>query len=138
MPPERSGYLTDFAKGQIVALKEINLSFSQIGRLLHCPKSIAQSFHNWYQMMGAKNHPFTGTPKIMDTRTWGYLGRASKRGCHVPLSELGKEVVPHASYKTMKRALTCVNTKKWRDRKRQFLKVEHAIKRLAWAKEDKN
>jgi len=74
----------------------------------------------------------------MDTRTWGCLVRESKRGCRIPLSELGNDVVPHASCKTMKRALTSVNIKKWRDRKREFLKVEHAIKRLAWAKEDKN
>jgi len=39
MPPEKSGYLTDFEKGQIVALKEKNLYFSEIGQLLHCLKS---------------------------------------------------------------------------------------------------
>ena len=40
--------------------------------------------------------------------------------------------------KTIKRALASVNIKKWRARKRAFLKDEHAIKRLAWAKEYKN
>jgi len=70
MPPEKSGYLTDFEKGQIVALKENNLSFSEIGQLLHRPKSTVQCFHNQYQKRGvAKNLPFRGRPKIMHTGT---------------------------------------------------------------------
>jgi len=36
------------------------------------------------------------------------------------------------------RALASVNIKKWRARKRAFLKDEHAIKRLAWVREYKN
>ena len=113
MPPEKSGYLTDFEKGQIVALKEKNLSFSEIGQLLHRLKSTVQSFHNRYQERGvAKNLLFTGRPKIIDTRTCHHLVREFKKGSHIPLSELRNEAVPHVSVKTIKRALASVNIKK--------------------------
>jgi len=86
MPPEKAGYLTDFEKGQIVALEEKNLSFSEIGQLLHCPKSIVQSFHNRYQKRSvANNLPYTGRPKIIDTRTCRHLVQESKKACCLPL-----------------------------------------------------
>jgi len=40
MPPEKTGNLTEFEKGQIVALKEKSLSFSEIGKILSCPKGL--------------------------------------------------------------------------------------------------
>jgi len=85
-----------------------------------------------------KKLPFTGRRKIIDTRTCRRLVRESKKARHLPLSELRNEVAPHASVKTIKRALASVDIKKSRARKRAFLKDEHAIKRLAWAKEYKN
>jgi len=51
---------------------------------------------------------------------------------------LHNEIAPHASVKTIKRALASVNIKKWRVRKRAFLQAEHAVKRLAWAKKYKD
>ena len=132
MPPEITSYLTDFEKGQIVALREKNLSFYEIGHLLLRPKSTIQSFYNRSQKRGdAKNLPFTGRPKIIDPRTRRRLVRESKKARRQPLSELRNAIVPHASVKTVKRALASVNIKKWRARKRAFLKDEHAIKRLA-------
>jgi len=98
IPPEKSGYLIDFEKGQIVALKAKNLSFSEIGQLLHRFKCTVQSFHNVYQKMGvAKNLPFTGRPKIINTKTCRHLVRESKKAHRLPLSELLKEVAPLAS-----------------------------------------
>src|SRR5437588_7003662 len=41
MPPAKTGHLTEFEKGQIVALKEKNLSFSEIGKILSHPKAAA-------------------------------------------------------------------------------------------------
>jgi len=46
MPPLKTGYLNEFEKGQIVALRKKEISFSEIGELLHCPKSMILSFHN--------------------------------------------------------------------------------------------
>jgi len=46
MPPEKTGNLTQFEKGQIVALKEKSLSFSEIGKILSRPKSTVLSFYN--------------------------------------------------------------------------------------------
>ena len=79
-----------------------------------------------------------GRPKIIDTRTHYPLVRESKKGRRLPLSELRNEGAPHASVKTIKWALASVNIKKGRARKRLFLKDEHAVKRLAWAKKYKD
>jgi IS30 family transposase len=113
MPSQKTGYLTDFEKGQIVALREKNIAFSEIGQLLHRSQSTVKSFYNRYQKRGdGKNLPFTGRPKIIDTRTCRRLARESKKGRHQPLSELRNNVAPHASVKTVKRALASVNIKK--------------------------
>jgi len=85
-----------------------------------------------------KNLPMTGRHKISITRAHRRLVRESKKACHLPISELRQEVAPHASVKTIKRALASVNIKKWRARKRAFLKDEHAVKRLAWTKKYKD
>jgi len=85
-----------------------------------------------------RNLPMPGRHKIIDTRTHRRLVRVSRKACCLPLSELRNEVAPHASVKTIKRALPSVNLKKWIVRKRVFLKDEHAVKRLAWAKKYKD
>jgi len=139
MPPEKTGNLTEFEKGQIVALKEKSFSFAEIGKILSCLKSTVLSFCNQFQKRGdVKNLPIPGRHNIIDTRTHCCLVRESKRACRLPLSESCNEVAPHASVRTIKRALTSVNIKKWRARKRAFLKDEHAAKRLAWAKKYKD
>jgi len=102
MPPEKTGNLTEFEKEQIVALKEKSLCFSEIGKILSCPKSTVLSFYNRFQNRGdVKNLPMPGRHKIIDTRTHRRLVRESKKARHVPLSELGNEVAPHASVKTI-------------------------------------
>ena len=85
-----------------------------------------------------KNLSMPGRYKIIDTRTHCRLVRESKKARRLPLSKLRNEVAPHASVKTIKRALASVNIKKWRARKSAFLKDEHAVKRLAWAKKYKD
>jgi len=135
MPPAKTGNLTEFEKAQIVVLKEDSLSFCQVGKILSRPNSTVLSFYNRVQKRGdVKNLPMPGRHKIIDTRTHRRLAREFKNACRLLLSELHNEVAPHASVKTIKRALASVNIKKWRARKRAFLKDEHAVKRLAWAK----
>jgi len=139
MPPEKTGNLTEFEKGQIVALKEKSLSFSEIGKILTHPKSTVLSFYNGFQKRGdVKNLPMPGRHNLIDTRTHRHLVRESEKARRLPLSEWRNEVAPHASVKTIKRALASVNIKKWRARKRVFLKDEHAVKRLAWPKKYKD
>jgi len=141
LPPEKTGNLTEFEKGQIVALKEKSLSFTEIGsgKILSRPKSTVLSFYNRFQKRGdVKNLPIPGSNKIIDTRTHRCLVRECEKARHLPLSESCNEVAPHASVKTIKRALASVSIKKWRARKRAFLKDEHALKRLAWAKKYKD
>jgi len=141
MPPQKAGYLTEFEKGQIVAQQKKEISFSEIGELLHRPKSTVQTFHNRFQKMGDPNTlPKPGRPKIITTRTRRRLVRESKKARHQTLSELRNDVAPHASLDTvnLKRVLASVNIKRWRARKRALLKDEHAVKRLAWAMKYKN
>ena len=75
---------------------------------------------------------------ITDTRTDRRLVGESEKAGRLPISELRNEVPPHASVKTIKRALASVNIEKWRARKTAFLKDEHAVERLAWAKKYKD
>jgi len=68
IPPEKPGNLTEFEKGQIVALKEISCSFSEIGKILSRPKSTVLSFYNLFQKRDdVKNLPMPGRHKIIDT-----------------------------------------------------------------------
>jgi len=139
MPPQKTGYLTEFEKGKIVALRKKEISFSEIEELLHHPKSTVQTFHNRFQKRGDANTlPKPGRPKIITIRTCRRLLRESKKACHKTLSELRNDVAPHASLDTVKKGLASVIIKKWRARKGALLKDQHAVKRLAWAMEYKN
>src|SRR5437588_11955526 len=73
MPPEKTGHLTEFEKGQIVALKEKNLSISEIDKILRDPKSTVLSFYNWYEKRGdEKNLPtqtISSTPLAIEIST---------------------------------------------------------------------
>jgi len=89
-------------------------------------------------MGDVKNLPIPERHKIIDTRTHRRLVRESKKACPLHLLELRNEVAPYASVKTIKRAVVSVNIKKWRARKRAFLKDEHTVNRLAWAKKYKD
>ena len=113
MPPQKTGYLSEFEKGQIVALRKKEISFSEIGELLHHPKSTVQTFHNRFQKRGDANTlPKPGRPKIITTRTCHQLVRESKKAHHQTLSELCNDVVPHTSIHIVKRALASTNIKK--------------------------
>ena len=105
MPPENTSNLTEFEKGQIVALKEKSLSFSEIGKILSRPKTRSNvlSFYNRFQKSGdVKNLPMPGRHQIIDTRYHHRLVRESKKACCLLLSELRNEIAPHASVKTIK------------------------------------
>jgi len=70
MPPLKTGYLTEFEKGQIVVLRKKEISFSEIGELLHCPKSSILSFDNHVQKRGdANTFSKPGRPRIITPRT---------------------------------------------------------------------
>jgi len=116
MPPLKTGYLTEFEKGQIVAVRKREISFSEIGELLHRPKSIILSFLNRFQRRGDANTlPKPGRPRIITPRTCRHLVREFKKACHQTLSELCNDVVPQAYIVTVKKALASVNIKKWRE-----------------------
>ena len=103
MPSEKTGNLTEFEKGQIVALKAKSFSFSEIGKILSRPKSTVLSFYNWFQKRGdGKNLPMPGRHKIINTRTHRRLVRESKKARRLSLSELRNEVASHVSVKTIK------------------------------------
>jgi len=61
MSPEKTGNLTEFEKGQIVALKEKSLFFSEIGKILSRLESTVLSFYNQFQKRcDVKNLPMPG------------------------------------------------------------------------------
>jgi len=113
MPPQKTGYLSEFEGGRIVALRKKEISFSEIGELLHRPNSTVQSFHDRFQMRDDANTlPKPGRPRIITTRTYDYLVREAKKAHRQTLSELHNDVAPHASLHIVKRALASVNIKK--------------------------
>jgi len=68
MPPEKTGNLTQFEKGQIVSLKAKSLSFPEIGKILSHPKSTVLSFYNQFQKRGdVKNLHMPGRHKLSIT-----------------------------------------------------------------------
>ena len=138
MPQKNTGFLSDFEKGKIIALKMKNDSFPAIAKQLNRPLSTVKHFYQRYKMRGtSKNQSSTGRPRIIDERTQRHLARASKKARHLPLAELCNDIVPKVSVRTVKRSLAEVNIKKWRAKKRALLKQRHAIQRLAWAKKHK-
>jgi len=131
MPPFKTGYLREFEKGQIVVLRRKEISVSEIGELLHYPKSTLLSFHNHFQKRGDANSlPKLGRRRIITPRTCCHLVPESEKACRQTLSELRNDVVPQASIATVKRALASVNIKQWRARKRALLQDERSGKRL--------
>jgi len=113
MPPQMTGYLTEFEKGQIVALRKNEISFSESGELLHHPNSTVQTFHNRFQMRGDANTlPTPGRSKIITARTCYSLVREFKKARYQTLSELHNDVAPPVSLDTVKRALASVNIRK--------------------------
>jgi len=82
IPPEKTGNLRQFEKGPIVALKEIFLSFSDIGEILSPPKSTVLSFYNrCLKRSDVKNLPMAERQRIRDTRIPRRLVRESKKAC---------------------------------------------------------
>lgn len=134
-----TGRLSDFEKGQIIALASQNLSYSQIQQQVNRPRSTIQNFLLRYRERGTeKNAPTPGRPKEIDDHTRRRLVRETKKDRRQPLRELRNDVAPKVSVRTVKRALAAENIKKWRAKKRALLTEAHVRKRLAWAREHKD
>lgn len=115
------------------------LSISQIGELLYCPKSIVKTSHNNLQeRSNSKTLLILGRRWITSPRTYGRLVKESQNAWRQTLSQLHNDAIPHASIHTGKRALASVNIKIRRARKSALLKAGHSVNRLAWAMEYKN
>ena len=128
------GRLSDFEKGQIVALAEKNCPLSEIQAQVNRSKSTIHEFLQRFRERGSEeNLPTSGRPPKLSASTRRLPVRRSKKDRQQPLRELRNEVAPQVSVRTVKRALQQENIRKWRAKKRALLKPQHAADRLAWA-----
>src|SRR5437588_12120700 len=115
MPSQKTGFLSEIEKEQIIVLRSKNDSFSSIAKHLHRPLSTVKNFYKRYEMRGStKNCSSSDRPKKIDERTQRRLARASRLNRRQPLSELHNEIVTHTSVRTAKPSLALVNIRKWR------------------------
>jgi hypothetical protein len=71
MNDENAGHLSDFEKGQIIALAGQHLSLSQITVQVSCPKSTIQSFLDYYyERYNKDNLPTPGCPTALNALTF--------------------------------------------------------------------
>jgi len=78
MTRQKTGYSPEFVKEEIVAMRTKELSISQIGELLYCPKSIVKTSHNNLQeRSNSKTLLILGRRWITSPRTYGRLVKES-------------------------------------------------------------
>ena len=133
MSEPRRTELSDYEKGEINAISTIGLKVSQISRQINRPHSTITSYLQHEQERGTcKNQPRFGRPQVLDERSQRHLVRVVRTKRRLPLAEIGQNVAPKASVRTIWRVLAKANIKKWCAAERPLLKKEHAAARWAW------
>jgi len=134
MTKHTTGRLSEFEKGEIIALHNSNHSLMEIETKVNRSRSTIHDFLSRYHERGhIENTPAPGRGKILTPQDRRRLVRETKKDRRQPLRELRNLVAPHCSIRTVKRALAEEDIKKWRAKKRALLTKKHAKQRLAWA-----
>jgi hypothetical protein len=131
--------LTDFQKGEIVALRD-SMSHREIGRELDIPHRTVSSFLERYdQRKSADNLPHPGAPRKLSTADIRYLVRTVESETRVPLAEIPVNTTfSNVSIRTIRRRLREEGIRKWKAVGRALLTKKHAAQRLKWALEHRN
>jgi len=132
MPKEHE--LTDFQKGEILALKP-HFSHAEIGLQLHIPRQTITDFiERSKERQSIENIPRPGRPRKTSTMTDRWLVHNAESDTHVPFQELKNILNIDIGVRTLRRRLREAGIRKWRAVKRPLLTPEHAKKRRNWAK----
>jgi transposase len=127
--------LTDFQKGEIVALRD-SMSHREIGRQLDIPHRTVSSFLERYdQRKSADNLPHPGAPRKLSTADIRYLVRTVESETRVPLAEIPVNTTfSNVSVRTIRRRLREEGIRKWKAVGRTLLTPKDAKLRYKWAK----
>lgn len=133
---EGQGCLSDFEKGQIVALWQ---EFGHVAKILPClthprSESTVRNFIRRYQGRNStRNLPAPERPLKMNFRTWNGVFADEKENRTQSVPQLRDILAPELSTRTVKRYLQKRGIRKWKAAARSLLKPEHAASRIAWA-----
>ncbi|TGZ78641.1 Homeodomain-like protein, partial [Ascodesmis nigricans] len=106
MAPTRRTNLSEFEKGQIIALHRRGDSNRKIAEALGRSEASVRKFVSRYNQTGDIKPPSkAGRPQKLDERTKRLLVRKAKMNRRQQFRELRNEVCPEVSVRTVKRAL---------------------------------
>ena len=137
LAPQRKE-LTDFQKGQIVALDPI-YSQNEIGRQLGISQQTISAFLiRYHERHSINNLPHPGAPRKTTPATDRYLVRSAESETRQPLAQLRVLTNCEISERTIHRHLLEAGIRKWKAVERPLLSKKHAAQRLQWAREHKS
>ena len=130
--------LTDFQKGEIVALRG-SMSHREIGRQLGIPHRTVSSFLKRYDQRGSiDNLSRPGAPRKLSTADIRYIVRTAESQTRIPLTELRVDANSAVSTQTIHRQLQEAGIQKWKAVGQPLLTKKHAAQRLKWAIEHRH
>lgn len=133
---EGQGRLSDFERGQIVALwQEFSHVAKILPRLTHPrSESTVRNFIRRYQARNSiRNLPAPGRPLKMNLRTRNRVFTDAKEKRTQSFRQIWDNLAPEVSIRTVKRYLQKRGIRKWSAAFRPLLKPKHVARRLAWA-----
>lgn len=126
--------LTDFQKGQIVALRPY-FSHHKIGSQLGIPPRTVSGFSERLDnRQSIEDLPRPGRPRKTSAADDRYIIRSAESETRVPLAELRLDMGINICEQTIRRRLREAGIRKWKALNRPLLTKQHAAKRLKWAK----
>ncbi|KDQ19122.1 hypothetical protein BOTBODRAFT_484406 [Botryobasidium botryosum FD-172 SS1] len=132
-------YLSDFQKGQIIALWKVHGIYQKVADELHLPYNTVRSFiQRYHTRRSIENLPRSGAPRKLSQRTTSRLRRTSRKSRRTTLAKLRDDIAPYVSTRTVSRALAVGGIKKHPLAPRPQLTPIDARRRLAWAREHAN
>jgi transposase len=126
--------LTDFQKGEILALKGL-MSHQKIGVRLDIPRETITDFLKRVEIRDSiENIPRPGAPRKTSNSDDRYIVRTAECNTRIPLKELRADTISNVSEQTLRRRLRETGIRKWRAVNRALLTKTQAKQRLIWAK----
>ena len=130
--------LTDFQKGQIVALSD-DYTQRQIGIRLDIPHETVSSFLRRFRERGSiENLPHPGASRRTSNTDDHYIIRVAESSTRIPLSQLRVDTNSSISEQTLRLRLRETGIGKYKPVERPFLSKKHAAMRLQWAKKHRH
>jgi Transposase len=126
--------LTDFQKGEILALKGL-MSQQKISVRLDIPRTTIDSFITRAETRNSiENIPRPGAPRKTSKSDDHYIVRTAECNMRIPLKELRADTISNISEQTLRRRLRETGIRKWRAVNRTLLTKTQAKRRLIWAR----